>query len=357
MKIMIAAGGTGGHIYPAIAFAREAAKKHETVFVGGKGGMEEKIVAAEGFRFLPIPAGKIIRRFTLQNIVNIANFIKGIFASGLAIRKEKPAVIIGFGGYVSAPVVIAGRFFRVPAALHEQNAIPGLTNKLLSKCASVVLASFTGTDNAFKGKVVFTGNPIREKLGSLTRAEARNLLKIQEGKKVVSIIGGSQGARSLNVIVYEALKKMQGDKLEVIWMTGEKDSLVYTAKLKEFGGLKVRISAFLSNMEEVYGATDVLIARAGATTVSEVLRCGVPAIFVPFPAAANNHQVYNARSVADKGAALMLEEKNLTGVILAAEIEKLLNNEESVKTIKENIKKTINKDSAKLMLTELEKLL
>ena len=357
MKILIATGGTGGHIYPAVAFGREAKKNHQVIFIGGRGGMEEKIVTGEGFMFLPIPVGKILRRFTLKNITNMYNFAKGIFAAGSAVRKEKPAVIIGFGGYVCAPVVIAGWFSRVPVVLHEQNAIPGLTNKVLMRFARKVFASFPGTEKVFKGKGLYTGNPVREEIGSLTKEAARKALNIGEGRSVISIIGGSQGARTMNAIVFEALKKLDRGNVEVLWMTGEKDHPVYAEKLNEFSGTKPRLSMFFGNMQEVYAATDLLIARAGATTVSEVIKCSVPAIFIPFPAAANNHQVFNAKSVAEKGAALMFEEKNLTPEKLAAELSRLLTDKVTVEKIKDNIKKIKTEDSAKIMVMETEKII
>ncbi|OGF48207.1 MAG: undecaprenyldiphospho-muramoylpentapeptide beta-N-acetylglucosaminyltransferase [Candidatus Firestonebacteria bacterium RIFOXYC2_FULL_39_67] len=355
MKILIATGGTGGHIYPAVAFGREAKKNHQVIFIGGRGGMEEKIAVAEGFQFLPIPVGKILRRITLKNVSNMFNFTKGIFAATAAIRKEKPAVIIGFGGYVCAPVVIAGWFTGIPVTLHEQNAIPGLTNKVLMRFARKVFASFPGTEKAFKGKGVYTGNPVREEIGSLTKEKASQSLNIEAERSVLSIIGGSQGARSMNAVVFEALKKLKGGKVEVLWMTGEKDFSLYKDKLSEIGGLKPKLSAFFGNIQEIYAVTDLLIARAGASTISEVIKCSIPSIFIPFPAAANNHQVHNARSMAEKGAALMFEEKDLTAEKLADEIERLLFKNEGMASIKENIKKIITKDSAKIMLEELKK--
>ncbi|MFH1074887.1 MAG: undecaprenyldiphospho-muramoylpentapeptide beta-N-acetylglucosaminyltransferase [Candidatus Firestonebacteria bacterium] len=357
MKIMIATGGTGGHIYPAVAFGREAKKDHEVVFIGGCGGMEEKIVTEEGFRFIPVPVGKILRRITLKNIINMYNFTKGIFAAAAVIKKEKPAVIIGFGGYVCAPVVIAGRLSGVPVVLHEQNAIPGLTNKVLMRFAKKVFASFPDTEKVFKGKGFYTGNPLRDEIGSVTKEKARQALNIEEGKNVISIIGGSQGARSMNIIVFEALKLLNGEKIEVIWMTGEKDFPVYQEKISELNGLKPELKTFFGNMQEIYAATDLLIARAGATTVAEVIKCSVPAIFIPFPAAANNHQVHNAKSVAEKGAALMFEEKDLTPEKLAAEVKRMLFGRDGTNVIKKNIKKIVTEDSAKIMLTELEKII
>ncbi|MEI6846285.1 MAG: undecaprenyldiphospho-muramoylpentapeptide beta-N-acetylglucosaminyltransferase, partial [Candidatus Firestonebacteria bacterium] len=347
--------GTGGHIYPAVAFGREAGKSHEIIFIGSCGGMEEKIITGEGFRFLSIPAGKIIRKFTLRNVLNMFNFVKGIFAAVNLIKKEKPGVILGFGGYVCAPVIIAGRLTGTKVVLHEQNAIPGLTNKVLMRFAEKVFVSFPGTEKVFKNKGFYTGNPVREEIGSLTKEKARQALNIEEGKKVLSIIGGSQGARSMNAFVFEALKKLKGQELEVLWMTGEKDYEFYLEKLPELKGLKTEIKMFFGNMQEIYAASDVLVARAGATTVAEVIKCLLPAVFIPFPSSANNHQVYNARTLFEKGAALMYEEKDLTGERLAAELKNLLFRPGAASSIKEHLKIITVKDSAKIMLTELEK--
>ncbi len=352
MKILIVCGGTGGHIFPGLAFGKLASKEHETVFIGGLGGMEETILKTEGFKFISIPVGKILRRFTLKNLFNMFNFFRGVLAALRVLKSEKPDIIIGFGGYVSAPVIIAGRFKKIPVALHEQNAIPGLTNRFLSKLADRVFVSFAGTERRFGTKGVFTGNPVREEIGVMTKEEARTRLHIEAGKKVVSIIGGSQGAHTMNTFIFEALKHLKGEKLTVLWMTGEKDYALYEDRLKELPGVKPELKRFFNNINEVYAATDLLIARAGATTVSEAVKCGLPAIFIPFPAAANNHQVYNARALAVKGAALMFEEAELSGEKLAKEIERLLANS---KTLRENIIKIRTLDSAKLMLFELRR--
>jgi len=353
MKILITCGGTGGHIYPGIAFGRLAAKENETVFVGGINGMEEKIIKAEGFRFIPIPVGKLLRSFAFKNIVNMAGFLRGIFAALNVLKRERPDVIIGFGGYVSAPMVLAGKLRRIPVALHEQNAVPGLTNRLLSKLARRVFAGFPGAEKEFGAKGIYTGNPVREEIGGTAREAARRALNIAAGNKVVSVIGGSQGARTMNVLVFEALKKLKTGSINVLWMTGEKDYAFYKEKVKELDGVKPELKQYFNNMNEIYAATDVLIARAGASTISEAVKCGIPAIYIPFPAAANNHQVYNARAVAVKGAALMYEEADLTGEKLAKEIERLLSNS---LTLKENIKKLKSADSAKLMLAELKRM-
>ena len=320
-KAVITSGGTGGHIFPAVAVARKLIKEkgYEVLFIGTADGMEKLIIEKEGIRFLAVSSGRLYRKLTFKNFISAYLVIKGSIQSVRALKTEKPDVVVGFGGFVCAPVMLAAGFLGIKSVLQEQNAVPGLANRWLSKFAEKVLMGFEGAAPYFGKKAVFTGNPVREEIGRKSKAEGLGNLGLAVGMKTVSVIGGSQGGKGLNKAVFEALPFLKGKNIRVIWMTGKTEYEFYSKNAKGTG-TDCLVKEFFSNIDDVYAASDLIVCRSGASTVFEVLKCGLPSVMVPFPYAANNHQYLNALDVEKHGAGLVCEEKDLSGEKLAGTI-------------------------------------
>lgn len=358
-KVIISCGGTGGHIYPGIAIGqvlRSKVKDISILYVGTETGMEKGLITKEKFEFLGISSGKILRKLSFTNVLNFFKFIKGIFQSMKIIKTFKPELVIGLGSYVCAPVAVAGWLKKVPVVLHEQNAIPGLTNKALSRIAKKILASFEESIKLFpKGKAVFTGKLVREDIGRLDRDGCIKKLNLDASKKTISVIGGSQGSHRMNTVFFDTLKYLKSMNVQVLWMTGQKDFETYKSKTGEYGST-VLVQPFFHNINELYAVTDLIVCRAGASTIAEIIKCGIPAIFVPYPFAAHNHQFYNADELVKNNAALMIDEKELTAEALQSMIKELVRDESRLKALSKNMKSMDKVDSREAIfkvLTEL----
>lgn len=334
MKIMMTGGGTGGHIYPAIAIADEMKSRMEDaeiLFVGAEIGMEKDIVPESGYEIALISADGFGRNLR-ANARAAKRVLKGRQQAKELIRFFAPDVVIGTGGYASAPVVSAAGRSGIPTYIHEQNAIPGKTNKFLGRKARKIFLGFSRAGEFFRdpGKHVLTGNPVRKEFAGLDREEIRRRLGIPEDHFVVLAFGGSQGAGRLNREMVRVIEKHAGDPaFHVLLGTG---SYYYDAVLTELAekgirpGENIRVMEYIHNMAELLGASDLVISRSGALTVAEVTACGVPAIFVPFPRATENHQYYNALSVSSAGGALIIEEEKLDTERMNNEIDRLRSN-------------------------------
>lgn len=327
MRILIGGGGTGGHIYPALALARYA-KSHggaaEIIFVGSARGLESKIVPAAGYRLLTIPASGFKR--SLKGLRRtVRDLLAGIAGAGKILNNLKPQVILGTGGYVAAPLIIAGFMKKYPLVLHEQNALPGLTNRLLAPFVKSVCISFAETENKLsrRAKIVFTGNPRASEVAEASRKDGVKSFGIKSGFKVLLVYGGSRGAQKLNEVVTSYIKKrLYPEGLIIIYVTGD----LYYAKVKE--QLKnlpeeVKLFAYLNNMPSALAAADLVLTRSGATTLAEITALGLPAILVPSPNVVNNHQFHNAKLLSDRKAALLVEEKDFNEHVLAQRVKEL----------------------------------
>jgi UDP-N-acetylglucosamine--N-acetylmuramyl-(pentapeptide) pyrophosphoryl-undecaprenol N-acetylglucosamine transferase len=313
MKVIISGGGTGGHIYPAIAIA-DALKRREPLidilFVGALGRMEMDKVPAAGYPIEGLWISGLQRKLTLSNLMFPVKVVHSMMRCRSIVKSFKPDVVVGVGGYASGPLVKVATQMGIPAVLQEQNSYPGITNKLLAKKASKICVAYPGMEKFFpKEKIVFTGNPMRSQLGNdLTKQEAANLYGLDPAKKTVLAVGGSLGARTINKMIQESydLLKDRND-IQVLWQIGKLYATTYldtpAANMPH-----VKASVFIDRMDMAYALADVVIARAGAITISELCLTGKAAILVPSPYVAEDHQTHNARSLAHVGAALLVKD-------------------------------------------------
>ncbi len=327
MRLIIAGGGTGGHLFPGVAIAEELRAREPDAavkFVGTRRGIEARVLPDLGWDldFIEISGLKT---------VGAAGAVKGLFRLPRAlwqarriVKQFAPDAVIGVGGYASGPVVLAARMRGIPTAICEQNSIPGLTNKLLGKVARGVFLSFDESKRFFKpAKIVMSGNPVRRELVQKLLAAAPEAPE-ESGRVHVLVVGGSQGAVAVNELASQALAQLAKDAaLAITHQTGEKD-LEATRTRYAQAGVGAECSAFIKDMARAYRDADLIIGRAGATTVAELAIAGKPAVFIPYPFAADNHQELNAREMADKGAALMFRQAELTADKLADALRPLL---------------------------------
>lgn len=331
MRVLIAGGGTGGHLFPGIALAEEVVTRHpknDVVFVGTDRGLEARVVPANGFVFESIKSRGLKGMGPVKLLLGLLTLPLSFFESWRILRRYRPDVVIGVGGYSSGPVVMAAWLMRIPTALQEQNALPGLTNKVLGKFVSAAFVSFDEAKPFFSGKGTHVlGNPIR-------RGLLENFLRSKKAHDTFTILifGGSLGARGLNTRVIEALGTLAPikDQLSIIHQTGKNDLETVKQGYAE-KGITADIREFIDDMSAAYQGADLVVCRAGATTLAELTVCKKPSILVPFPHATDDHQAVNAKALVDAGAALMFREEELTGEKLAHAIQDLKDHPEKLK--------------------------
>lgn len=311
-KFLFAGGGTGGHLFPAIAVAekiRSILPEADILFIGAKSKIEGHVVPKLGFKFSPIWIKGFSRKLTLENLLFPVKLIVSLIQSLIVNLKFRPTVAIGTGGYVSGPAIWSSSVVGAKVILIEQNSYPGVTTRLLQNCADEIHLSYEDSIKYFKNKkkLFITGNPVRENLAAINRADALKKFGLANDKKTILILGGSLGARSINSAVAANLKDLQKEGIQLIWQTGKN----YFENYKSMLTKEVWISAFIENMNFAYSACDLVVARSGATSIAEILFLGKPAILVPSPHVAENHQYFNAKSLAEKGAIMLIEDKNL----------------------------------------------
>ncbi len=340
MRVLIAGGGTAGHVFPALALGRRLASSHgsEVFFVGTARGLEARLVPEAGFPFIAVEAQPFVRKVSLQAARAPLAAIGSIRRCGPLV--EGVDVVVGVGGYVSAPAVLAAARARRPVVLHEQNAVPGLANRLLARVARRVALSFPEAGELLPRsahrRIVVTGNPIREEIVAVRQrcaelaAEARRTLELEEGRRTVVIFGGSQGALHIDRASLGAVNRLAGrDDLQLLLITGPAHHDLVSQGLG--GGrrqLLVRAVPFLDRMDLAYAIADLVVSRAGATSIAELTACGVPAVLIPYPHATGRHQDANARAVERAGAATILMDEDLTPASLAEHIASLVDDTE-----------------------------
>ncbi len=331
-SIVVSGGGTGGHIYPALAIAEEMLKRHpnmEIHYVGRIGGREETLSSKSDLpiTFHGIHAANIPRKLSTRLFATIWENVLGMYESRRLLKIIQPDVVIGTGGYVSGTTVKMAQRMGIPTLIHESDAIPGITNRLLGRKANIVTTSYAQLVDYFgKKKVHVTGNPLRGRFDNLNREEGLKAFRFESGQPVLLVFGGSQGSLSINQNVVEALDLLEKRKrqYQVIFQTGEKGYLATTEALKNVKGIKLVIQPFIYNMAQAYAASDLVIARSGAISLSEIAACGLPSILIPYPHATANHQEKNARAVENAGAAKVILEKDLSPIVLAELIDSLV---------------------------------
>ncbi|QIB70094.1 undecaprenyldiphospho-muramoylpentapeptide beta-N-acetylglucosaminyltransferase [Aminipila butyrica] len=325
MRVIMTGGGTGGHIYPAIAIAdkiKENNPEAEILFVGTKRGLEKDLVPQNGYKIRFITVSGFNRKQLLKNVKVVKDLLKGSREAKKIIREFKPDVVIGTGGYVCGPVVRAAHKLGVKTFIHEQNAFPGMTNKMLEKYVDQVFISFADAEKYFKdkGKLVLSGNPVRQSFFQAVKSDSRKIIGEPEDRFVILCFGGSQGAGKINSVMAEVAESLSGvQDVSLYFVTGKGYYDQMTHLMKEKGIPEednIHLKKYISNMQDYISAADLVVSRAGALAVSEITVCGRASVLIPSPNVTGNHQYYNAKSVADKGGAILLEEKDLNSEAL-----------------------------------------
>lgn len=351
MKIAVSGGGTGGHIYPALALIREIQKRHKdakVIYIGTLNGLESKIIPKENIPFKSIHITGFRRKLSFENVKTVLRFIKGVRDSRKILKEFKPDIVVGTGGYVCGPVVYAAAKLKIPTIIHEQNSVPGLTNKFLSRYVKKIAICFEQAREFFPPeKVVFTGNPRASEVLGQDGIKGRLSVGLSTTTPSVLIFGGSRGARPINETVIKLLPEFAGKPYQVLYITGEVHYEEVKKEVELVGNPKnVAIKPFIHNMPEVLAGMDLVVSRAGATTLAEITSLGIPAILIPSPYVTNNHQEKNANSLSEHGAAKVMLEKDLTSNGLVTAIDRILLNKETLKEMKANSKKIGVPDSA-----------
>lgn len=369
MKVIIAAAQTGGHINPGIAIANKIKKENrnaEIMFIGTTRGLENDLVPRAGYELKTIEAYGINRKISIENIKNMFKTLKGFNEAKKIVKEFKPDIVIGTGGFICGPVLMAAKKYKTPTILHESNAFPGVTTKLLSNKVNTVLVGF---EDAIKRlpkakKIVVTGTPTKIKQVSLSKERKEKIideLKLNKELPIVLIFGGSQGAKSINSTLIEIIKNKTNTNYQIIWASGPKQYDIIKDKLKELkiniNNLKnIKILPYIYNMEEIMNLADIVISRSGAMTITEIAISGKPAIFVPFPFATENHQEYNARVLAEVGAAKIILDKDLNADILSNTLNEMLKDKNVLLKMGENANKVAIKHVEEKIYEEIKKL-
>ena len=357
-KFIISGGGTGGHIYPAIAIANELKSrfpKAEFLFVGAQDKMEMQKVPQAGYAIKGLWIAGLQRKLTLQNLLFPVKLISSLWKSRAIIKSFKPDVVIGTGGFASGPLLQMANSLNIPTLIQEQNSYPGITNKLLSKKANKICVAYENLDRFFPNdKMILTGNPVRQDLISIDskRAEAIKYFNLDSSKKTLLILGGSLGARRVNQLIEKELDFFASQNVQIIWQCGK----FYLDEYKKFDSNNVQVLAFIDRMDLVYAAADFVISRAGASSVSELSIVGKPVLFIPSPNVAEDHQTKNAKSIVDKKGALMIKESELDENFSSV-FSDLVANENLQKQLSENIKKLAKVNATNDIVDEIVKLI
>jgi UDP-N-acetylglucosamine--N-acetylmuramyl-(pentapeptide) pyrophosphoryl-undecaprenol N-acetylglucosamine transferase len=310
-RFLFAGGGTGGHLFPAVAVAEKIKARipeADILFVGTKTKIEGRVIPKLGYKFRSIWIKGFARTFTLENLFFPLKLGVSLIQSLIINMNFKPRVAIGSGGYVSGPAIWGSSVMGAKIILLEQNSYPGVTTRLLERYADEIHISFADSNKYLrsKEKIKLTGNPVRESLYQVNKEAALRHYNLDSGKKTLLILGGSLGAASINKAVADSLKLILEKEIQVIWQTGSN----YFEEFKNKSGKGIFISPFIEDMNLAYSAADLVIARAGATTIAELLVLGIPSVLIPSPNVAENHQYFNAKSLADVGAVILIEDKN-----------------------------------------------
>lgn len=316
---VIAAGGTGGHIVPGLALANEIRARRPTaaiLFVGTAQGLESRLVPEAGFPLELIEASGFVGKTLTKRIRSLAQLPRGFAAARALLRRHKARVVVGVGGYVSIPVLVAARSLRIPTVIHESNAMPGVANRFLNRFATRTAVGIAAANNHFKRPGIVTGTPVRPEFFEIPPLDP------EATTRRVLVFGGSQGSRVINRAMARAAVMLEKTDLEVIHQTGEKDLTGTRQRYVRLPG-RWRLEAFLPRLNREMAWADVVICRAGAMTVSELIAAGRPSILIPFAAAAAGHQMANAKALSRAGAAVVIEEKNLSGDNIAGTLTEL----------------------------------
>ncbi|MBP3331256.1 MAG: undecaprenyldiphospho-muramoylpentapeptide beta-N-acetylglucosaminyltransferase [Tidjanibacter sp.] len=359
IRVILSGGGTGGHIYPAVATAealqRVFGDKVDILFVGAEGKMEMEKIPALGYEIKGLPVTGLYRKLDLRNFALPFKVVKSLNKARKIVKEFRPDVVAGFGGYASAPILWAAQNMGIPTLIQEQNSYAGMTNKILSRRARRICVSYEGMERFFPGdKIVLTGNPLRGRFGEeVSHEEALAHFGLTAELPVVLVVGGSLGTRTLNNMMKKWADHIsESGKMQVIWQNGK----FYDAEMSEFmstrSGRNIWRGAFINRMDYAYEAADIVVSRSGACSVSELCLVGKPTVFVPSPNVAEDHQTKNARALSEKNAAILAPDATAVDEVIPM-VEKLLTEPEKLNEISKNIRKLAIDDSAERVAKEI----
>ena len=340
MRIVLTGGGTGGHLFPALALAEEFKERDrdcEILFIGSATGIEKNIVPKYGYQLELLDTEGFKDKRWLNKLTALLKAVKAVIVAARILNSFRPDGVIGTGGYSSGPVILAARFLRIKTAILEQNTIPGLTNRILGKFVNMIFVAFEESKKYFPGRrVIMAGNPVRKEL---LKTEVRSQESGVMGKNerfTILVFGGSQGAKAVNTAFLDAMEYLADIRgsIRIIHQTGDADYLAIK-KTYERKGIKADVFRFIDDMAAVYSLADLVICRAGATSIAEITAMGLASILIPYPFAANNHQEINARCLSDKGGAVMMRQDEIIGDVLASVLRRFYNNPMELKRLRE----------------------
>lgn len=357
-RFIISGGGTGGHIYPAVAIANELKSRFpeaEFLFVGAKDKMEMQKVPQAGYAIKGLWISGIQRKLTLDNAMFPFKLLSSMWNSFRIIKSFKPDVVIGTGGFASGAVLKVASMLGIPTVIQEQNSYPGITNKLLAKKANKICVAYENLERFFpKDKMILTGNPVRQDLiNEASKSEAIAYFKLDANKKTLLVLGGSLGARRINQLIEKELDFLLSQNIQIIWQCGK----LYLNDYSKYNEKEnVQVVAFIDRMDLVYAAADIVISRSGASSVSELCIVGKPTIFIPSPNVAEDHQTKNAKAISDKNGAILIKESELDAQFETV-FSDLISNESKQAELSQNIKKLAKLNATKDIVEEIIKLI
>jgi UDP-N-acetylglucosamine--N-acetylmuramyl-(pentapeptide) pyrophosphoryl-undecaprenol N-acetylglucosamine transferase len=357
-KFILSGGGTGGHIYPAIAIANELKSRFpdaKFLFVGAQDKMEMQKVPQAGYPIKGLWIAGLQRRLTFDNALFPIKLLSSLLKSRQIIKQFQPDVVIGTGGFASGPLLQMANSAGIPTVIQEQNSFPGITNKLLSKKANAICVAYENLERFFpKEKMVLTGNPVRQDLMTIEgkRAEGVAHFNLDPNKKTILVLGGSLGARRVNQLIEKELEFFEMQNVQLLWQCGK----LYFEEYQKYQSKDVQVMAFIERMDLVYAAADIVISRAGASSVSELCIVGKPVIFIPSPNVAEDHQTKNAKSIADKNGAILIRESELDSTFEST-FSDLIGNENKQHELSQNIKSLALPNATKDIVEEIIKLI
>ena len=357
-KFILSGGGTGGHIYPAIAIANELKSRFpdaKFLFVGAQDKMEMQKVPQAGYPIKGLWIAGLQRRLTFDNALFPIKLLSSLLKSRQIIKQFQPDVVIGTGGFASGPLLQMANSAGIPTVIQEQNSFPGITNKLLSKKANAICVAYENLERFLpKDKMVLTGNPVRQDLMTIEgkRAEGVAHFNLDPNKKTILVLGGSLGARRVNQLIQKELEFFETQNVQLLWQCGK----LYFEEYQKYQSKDVQVMAFIERMDLVYAAADIVISRAGASSVSELCIVGKPVVFIPSPNVAEDHQTKNAKSIADKNGAILIRESELDATFEST-FSDLIGNENKQHELSQNIKSLALPNATKAIVEEIIKLI
>ena len=363
LRVIVSGGGTGGHIFPAVSIANAVKADHpdaEILFVGAEGRMEMQRVPAAGYKIIGLPIAGFDRKNLLKNVVVLYKITKSQWKARKIIKDFKPHVVVGVGGYASGPTLKTAGQMGIPTLIQEQNSYAGVTNKLLAKSAKKICVAYDGMERFFPAeKIIKTGNPVRQNLldAKVTKEEATKSFGLDPQKRTVLVIGGSLGARTVNESILQHLEEIRSSKdVQFIWQTGKYYSKeISEALAKEVPVENMKVMDFISNMDNAYMAADLVISRAGASSISELCLLEKPCILVPSPNVAEDHQTKNAQALSTRGAAIFVKDSDARNELIPLALKTVMDDAQ-LSSLSENVGKLAYHDSAKKIADEVYKL-